>query len=44
MNIRKAVVATLGAAALCSVAVSFADSPPPATQASVTIRIRRVTT
>jgi Pentapeptide repeats (8 copies) len=38
MNIRTAVVATLGAAALCSVAVSYAASPPPpATQASVTI-------
>jgi hypothetical protein len=39
MNIRTAIVATLGAAALCSVAVSFAaSSPPPATQASVTIQ------
>ncbi len=38
MNIRTAVVATLGAAALCSVAVSFAASSPPVTQASVTIQ------
>jgi len=39
MNIRAAVVAILGAAALCSVAASFAaSSPPPATQASVTIQ------
>ena len=38
MNIRTIVVAALGAAALCSVAVSFAaSSPPPATQASITI-------
>src|SRR5262245_8991550 len=39
MNIRTVVVATLGAAALCWVAVSFAaSSPAPATQASVTIQ------
>jgi hypothetical protein len=39
MNIRTAVFATLGAAALCWVAVAFAgSSPPPATQASVTIQ------
>ena len=38
MKIRTVAVATLGAAALCSVAVSFAaSSPPPATQASITI-------
>jgi hypothetical protein len=38
MNIHTVVVAALGAASLCLVAVSFAaSSPPPATQASVTI-------
>jgi hypothetical protein len=39
MNIRTVVVATLGAAALCWVAVAFAgSSPPPATPATVTIQ------
>src|SRR5262249_59908876 len=39
MNIRIAVVAILGAAALCAVAVSFAaSSPPPSTEASITVQ------